>query len=102
MKCQRDIKIFIRRFVNAFDVDRSNTRFALLAYTKYVDILIKLNEYNDKIDSLLLLDAITSKTFKVKDTALALYKARRLLQEESTDDRKKIVVIFTNGFSKGR
>ena len=88
--------------MNAFDVDRSNTRFALLAYAKYVDILIKLNEYNDKIDLLSLIDDLTSEIFKVKHTTLALYKARRLLQEESTDGRKKIVVIFTNGFSTGR
>ena len=88
--------------MNAFDVDRSNTRFALLAYAKYVDTVIKLSEYNDKTDLLSLLNDLTSKTFNVKDTTLALYKAKRLFQEESTDDRKKIVVIFTNGFSKGR
>ena len=102
VKCQREIKLFIRKFVNAFNVDRSNTRFALLAYAKYVDTLITLNEYNDETDLLSLLDDLTSKTFNVKETALALYEARRLFREESTDDRKKIVVIFTNGFSRGR
>ena len=84
--------------MNEFNVDRSNTRFALLVYAKYVDTLIKLNECNDETDFLSLLDDLTSKTFNVKDTAFALYEAGRLFQEESTDDRKKIVVIFTNGF----
>ena len=100
-RCQREIKIFIRKFVNAFNIDRANTRFALLAYAKYVDTLITLNEYSDQTDLLSLLDDLTSKTFNVKDTTLALNEARRLFQEESSDDRKKIVVIFTNGFSRG-
>lgn len=100
-RCQREIKIFIRKFVNAFNIDRANTRFALLAYAKYVDTLITLNEYSDQTDLLSLLDDLTSKTFNVKDTTLALNEARRLFQEESSDDRKKIAVIFTNGFSRG-
>lgn len=42
------------------------------------------------------------KNFNVKDTTFVLHEAGRLFQEESTDDRKKIVVIFTNEFSQGR
>lgn len=87
--------------MNAFNVNHANTRFALLAYAKYVDTLITLNEYNDQTDLLSLLDDLTSKTFNVKDTTFALYEAKKLFREESSDDRKKIVVIFTNGFSRG-
>ena len=87
--------------MSAFNVDRGNTRFALLAYAKYVDTLITLNEYKDQTDLLSLLDDLTSKTFNVKDTTLALYEARKIFRKESSDDRKKVVVIFTNGFSRG-
>lgn len=73
--------------MNEFNVDRSNTRFALLAYAKYVDTLITLNKCNDETDLL---------------STFVLHEAGRLFQEESTDDRKKIVVIFTNEFSQGR
>ena len=88
--------------MNEFNVDHSNTRFALLAYAKYVDTLITLNKCNDETDLLSLLDDLTSKNFNVKDTTFVLHEAGRLFQEESTDDRKKIVVIFTNEFSQGR
>ena len=88
--------------MNEFNVDRSNTRFALLAYAKYVDTLITLNKCNDETDLLSLLDDLTSKNFNVKDTTFVLHEAGRLFQEESNDDRKKIVVIFTNEFSQGR
>ena len=88
--------------MNEFNVDHSNTRFALLANAKYVDTLITLNECNDETDLLSLLDDLTSKTFNVKDTTFVLREAGRLFQEESTDDRKKIVVIFTNEFLQGR
>ena len=87
--------------MKAFNVDRSNTRFALLAYAKYVDTFMTLNEYNDETDLLSLLDDLVPKTSNVKDTSLALYEVRRLFREESKDDRKKIAIFITNGFSKG-
>ena len=100
-KCQREIKIFISKFVKTFNADGSNTRFALLTYAKYVDTFMTLNEYSDEPDMLSLLDDLAPKTFNVKDASLALREARRLFREESEDYRKKIAIFFTNGFSKG-
>lgn len=87
--------------MKTFNADRSNTRFALLTYAKYVDTFMTLNEYSDEPDMLSLLDDLAPKTFNVKDASLALREARRLFREESKDYRKKIAIFFTNGFSKG-
>ena len=87
--------------MKAFNTNGSNTRFALLAYAKKVDTLMTLNEYSDEIDLSSLLDDLVSNSFHVKNSASALFAARRLFRKESKDDRKKIVIVFTNGFSEG-
>ena len=100
-KCQTEIKTFISKFVKAFNVGRANSRFALLTYTKYVDVFITLNEYSGESDLISLLDLLDAGSFNVKNTALALKEIMNMFSEESSEEKKKVAIIFTNGFSVG-
>ena len=96
-----EIKTFISKFVKAFNVGRVNSRFALLTYTKYVDVFMTLNEYSGESDLISLVDLLDEGSSNVKNTALALKEMMKMFSAESSEERKKVAIIFTNGFSVG-
>lgn len=96
-----EIKTFISKFVKAFNVGRANSRFALLTYTKYIDVFMTLNEYSGESDLISLLDLLDEGSSNVKNTALALKEMMKMFSAESSEERKKVAIIFTNAFSVG-
>ena len=94
-----EIKTFISKFVKAFNVGCVNSRFALLTYTKYVDVFMTLNKYSGESDLISLLDLLDEGSSNVKNTALALKEMMKMFSSESSEERKKVAIIFTNGFS---
>ena len=64
-------------------------------------MFITLNEYSGESDLISLLDLLDAGSFNVKNTALALKEIMNMFSEESSGEKKKVAIIFTNGFSVG-
>lgn len=93
-----EIKTFILKFVKAFNVGRANSRFALLTYTKYVDVFMTLNKYSGESDLISLLDLLDEGSSNVKNTALALKEMMKMFSSEQVKKGKKLPLFLRMDF----
>lgn len=93
-----EIKKFIPAFMKAYN-DVNNTRFALITIDAYADEYVSLNEYKNPTQISRLLKFVNIGTYH-KHLSLGLMAVKNMVEKESGEKRKKIVVVLTNGMSR--